>query len=61
MLKLKPDPRAGGCFLSLLILAGFVVGIAFGDPLAGVWIGTLAGIIVAAIVWLSDRRGRGGD
>ena len=55
----KPDARAGGCFLSLFIVGGFAIGLARGDPLAGVWIGTLAGTVIAALVWLSDRT-RGG-
>lgn len=55
---LKPDPRAGGCFLSLLILAGFVIGLATGDPVAGALIGTAAGILVALAVWINDRANR---
>jgi hypothetical protein len=55
---LKPDPRAGGCFLSLLILAGFVVGLSLRQPVAGVLIGTAIGILVALAVWLTDRRSR---
>jgi hypothetical protein len=55
---IKPDARAGGCFLSLLIIAGFIAGLSFGDPVAGALIGTAAGIVVAALVWLADRKGR---
>ncbi|MEO7654507.1 MAG: hypothetical protein ABIS23_02345 [Sphingomicrobium sp.] len=55
---IKPDPRAGGCFLSLLILAGFVIGLAMGDPVAGALIGTAAGILVALAVWINDRTNR---
>lgn len=57
---IKPDPRAGGCFLSLLIIAGFAVGLSFGDPVAGALTGTAAGILVALIVWMADKRGRSG-
>ena len=56
---IKPDPRAGGCFLSLLILVGFVVGLSQGDPVAGALIGTAAGILLALALWLTDRK-RGG-
>lgn len=55
---IKPDARAGGCFLSLLIIAGFIAGLSLGDPVAGALSGTAAGIVVAVIVWLTDRGGR---
>jgi hypothetical protein len=54
---IKPDARAGGCFLSLLIIAGFIVGLSLGDPVAGALIGTAAGIVVALLVWMADRGG----
>lgn len=56
----KPDPRAGGCLLSLAILAGFVVGLARGNPAGGALVGTLAGIAIALVIWLADRARRGG-
>ena len=55
---IKPDARAGGCFLSLLIIAGFITGLSLGDPVGGALIGTAAGIVVALLVWLADRKGR---
>jgi UDP-N-acetylmuramyl pentapeptide phosphotransferase/UDP-N-acetylglucosamine-1-phosphate transferase len=48
--------RAGGCFLMAAILIGFVVGIATGNPLRGVWLGLAAGIVIAVGLWLADRR-----
>jgi hypothetical protein len=48
--------RAGGCFLTLCILAGFPLGLAIGNPMKGVLIGTGAGIVLAVITWLIDRR-----
>jgi hypothetical protein len=51
--------HAGGCFLTLCILAGFPLGLALGNPMKGILIGTGAGIVVAVAVWLLDRR-RGG-
>jgi hypothetical protein len=51
--------RAGGCFLTLFILAGFPLGLALGNPMKGILIGTAAGIAFALIVWLIDRRGPG--
>lgn len=49
-------PLAGGCFLTLCILAGFPLGLAIGNPMKGILIGTGAGIALAVIVWLLDRR-----
>jgi hypothetical protein len=48
--------RAGGCFLTLFILAGFGLGLAINNPMKGILIGTGAGIVLAALVWLIDRR-----
>jgi hypothetical protein len=48
--------RAGGCFLTLCILAGFPLGLAIENPMKGVLIGTGAGIVLAVITWLIDRR-----
>lgn len=48
--------RAGGCFLTIAILVGFVVGLAMQDPMRGVLIGTIGGAAVAVLVWLLDRR-----
>ena len=47
--------RAGGCFLTICILAGFPLGIAIGNPMKGVLIGTGAGIALALLTWLIDR------
>ncbi|HKX91641.1 MAG TPA: hypothetical protein VJM15_04360 [Sphingomicrobium sp.] len=48
--------RAGGCFLSLSILAGLSYGLAIGNPMSGILIGTGAGIVLALLLWLVDRR-----
>lgn len=48
--------KAGGCFLTLCILAGFVGGVAIGNPMQGVLIGTGIGAVVAVLLWLADRR-----
>jgi hypothetical protein len=47
--------RAGGCFLTLFILAGLPLGLAIGNPMKGVLIGTGVGIAFAMITWLFDR------
>jgi hypothetical protein len=51
--------RAGGCFLTICILAGFPLGLAIGDPMKGILIGTGTGSAISAITWLIDRRRRG--
>ena len=49
---------AGGCFFPIFIVAGFLVGLAANNAVAGAVIGTAAGIVAALIVWLIDRRRR---
>ena len=51
--------RAGGCFLTLCILAGFPAGLAIGNPMKGVLIGTGVGIVLAVLTWAIDYRRRG--
>jgi len=48
--------KAGGCFLTLCIIAGFIVGIARQNPMQGVLIGTGVGVLAAVLLWLADRR-----
>ena len=51
--------RAGGCFLTLFILLGFLYGLSIRNPLKGVLIGVGIGAVLAIAVWLIDsRRGR---
>ena len=50
--------QAGGIFLTIGILGGFSIGAALGDPLGYALIGTAAGIAVAVLLWLVDRRRR---
>lgn len=50
------SPRAGGCFLTVCILAGFVLGLAINDPMKGVILGTAAGAALATGLWLINRR-----
>ena len=51
--------RAGGCFLTICILGGFVAGLAIRNPMKGVLIGTAVGAAIAVAIWLIDRRRRG--
>jgi uncharacterized membrane protein len=50
------NKRAGGCFMVVAILIGFVVGLATGNGFRGVLFGTIAGIVIAVVFWLIDRR-----
>jgi hypothetical protein len=52
---------AGGFFWMAAILIGAVWGVAAGNPMKGILIGTGAGAAVAAAVWLVDRRMRRPD
>ena len=49
-------PIASGFFLSLLIIIGFIWGAATGEAMRGILFGTLAGIGLALLLWLVDRR-----
>jgi hypothetical protein len=51
--------RAGGCFLTLFLLLGFLYGLSIRNPLKGVLIGFGIGIVFAVATWLIDRRRRG--
>ena len=48
-------PMAGGFFWMAAILIGAVWGIAAGNPMKGILIGTGAGAAIAAAIWLLDR------
>jgi hypothetical protein len=51
--------RAGGCFLTLFILLGFLFGLSIRDPLKGTLMGTAIGAAFGLASWLIDRRRRG--
>lgn len=51
--------RAGGCFLAIFILLGFLYGLSIRNPLKGTLIGVGVGIVSALITWLVDRSRRG--
>jgi hypothetical protein len=50
--------RAGGCFLTLFILLGFLYGLSIRNPLKGVLIGLGIGAALAIVTWLVDLRRR---
>jgi hypothetical protein len=51
--------RAGGCFLTLFLLLGFMYGLSIRNPLKGVLIGLAIGAVLAVATWLIDRRRQG--
>lgn len=51
--------RAGGCFLTLFLLLGFLYGLSIRNPMKGVLIGLGIGIALAVVTWLVDRARRG--
>lgn len=57
-MPVRPTTRAGGCFLTICILAGFPLGLAIHNPMKGILIGTGTGIVMAVSTWLVDRRRR---
>jgi hypothetical protein len=52
--------RAGGCFIAIFLMLGFLYGLSIRNPLKGVLIGLGVGIVVATVVWLIDSGRRGG-
>jgi len=56
---MRNTTRAGGCFLTLFLLAGFPLGLAIGNPMKGVLIGLAIGTSLAVALWLIDSRRRG--
>ena len=48
--------RAGGCFLTLFILLGFLYGLSIRNPLKGVLLGLGIGAVLAVATWLIDRQ-----
>jgi hypothetical protein len=51
--------RAGGCFLTIFILLGFLFGLSIQNPLKGTLIGTGVGAALAILTWIVDLRRRG--
>ena len=50
--------RAGGCFIAILLMLGFLYGLSIRNPLKGVLIGLGLGIVIAIAVWLIDSARR---
>ena len=56
--RMPSTSKAGGCFLTVCILGGFPLGLALGNPMKGILIGTGTGIALAVVTWLIDRQRR---
>lgn len=48
--------QAGGSILAISIIAGTVAGVIVGQPSIGVLAGAAAGILLALLFWLNERR-----
>lgn len=48
--------HAGGFFLVLAIIGGFLWGAMDGMPVFGALVGTAIGVVAALLVWLFDRQ-----
>ena len=51
-----PTPRASGFFIAIAVVAGAVIGSRLGQPSIGFLAGGAAGIALAVLLWLADRR-----
>lgn len=47
---------AGGVFIALGLIGGIIVGTLHGQPSIGLLAGVGAGLLLALLVWLVDRR-----
>lgn len=52
----NPGARAGGSILAGAIIAGVIAGSVVGQPSIGFLVGLAAGILMALLFWLRDRR-----
>jgi hypothetical protein len=48
--------QAAGSVLAISIIAGAVAGVIVGQPSIGFLVGTAAGILIALLFWLNERR-----
>jgi UDP-N-acetylmuramyl pentapeptide phosphotransferase/UDP-N-acetylglucosamine-1-phosphate transferase len=55
-MKTRKTPLAGGILIPIGLLAGLLIGIRQGEPSLGVLIGIGAGLLLALLIWLLDRR-----
>lgn len=48
--------QAAGSVLAISIIAGAVAGVIVGQPSIGFLVGLAAGVLIALLFWLNDRR-----
>ena len=51
-----PYTRAAGSVLAISIIAGAVAGVIVGQPSIGFLVGLGAGVLLALLFWLNERR-----
>jgi hypothetical protein len=51
--------QAAGSVLAIAIIAGAVAGVIVGQPSIGFLVGLAAGVLIALLFWLNDRRRHG--
>lgn len=55
-MKADKEPRAGGAVIALCLIVGAVAGMLGGQPSIGLLAGLGAGIAVAVVIYLGDRK-----
>lgn len=50
------SPRGAGFLIALSLAIGTGIGIAYGQPTIGLLAGVAAGVLIAVVLWLADRR-----
>jgi ABC-type enterobactin transport system permease subunit len=53
----KTGTQGGGAIIAGAILAGVIGGIIVGQPSIGFLAGAAAGVLIALLFWLKERRG----
>ncbi|WP_294137316.1 hypothetical protein [Sphingobium sp.] len=52
----RKDPTGAGAIIAFLILGGAITGGLMGQPSIGLLAGVGAGVLIALLLWLRDRR-----
>ena len=52
----RKEPTGAGALIALLILGGAITGGMMGQPSIGLLAGVAAGVLIAVLLWLRDRR-----